>query len=334
MSGAAKDPLVGGWLLLVCACVTAMIIVGGLTRLTDSGLSITEWDLAKGLWPPLSAERWAEEFRLYQRTTEYQVQNRGMSLADFQTIYWWEWTHRFLGKATGLVFAIPFLGFWAAGRLKGRFWPVLGLFALGAAQGGIGWWMVTSGLSGRLDVSPIRLAVHLGLAFAILAIAFRLALSAFGWPRGPSRLGAPVWLVGLLAAALFLQILLGALLAGNDAGGAYTDWPTIGGAWLPPAGALPAALFEDPAMVQFNHRAGGYLVTLLCLGLGLAALISGRGPARGLALAVAGLGLAQAGLGVANLVTGSGLALSITHQAAAVALWLGVVALARSASLR
>ncbi len=159
-----------------------MILVGGATRLTDSGLSITEWDLAKGLTPPLSAARWGEEFALYQRTAEYQRQNSGMSLAEFQSIYWWEWAHRFIGKMIGLVFALPFVFFWATGRLKRRLLPVFGLFCLGGLQGFVGWWMVTSGLFSGLDVSPVRLAIHLGLAFLILAYTLWLALGAFGWP--------------------------------------------------------------------------------------------------------------------------------------------------------
>src|SRR5690554_5330932 len=131
LSQPKPDRGVAAWLFAICALVAAMILVGGATRLTDSGLSITEWDFVKGVTPPATAERWAEEFALYQRTTEYQQQNRGMSLAEFQSIYWWEWGHRFLGKLIGVVFALPFLFFWLTGRLKGRFWPVLGLFALG-----------------------------------------------------------------------------------------------------------------------------------------------------------------------------------------------------------
>jgi cytochrome c oxidase assembly protein subunit 15 len=335
--GARRDPLVGGWLLLICACVVAMVIVGGLTRLTDSGLSITEWRLGKGLQPPQTDARWAEEFRLYQQTTEYRLQNRGMSLAAFQTIYWWEWAHRFIGLMTGLAFALPFLAFWTTGRLKGRFWPVLGLFALGAAQAAIGWWMVESGLFGRLDVSPVRLAVHLGLAFAILAIALRLALAAFGWPRAASWFGAaPRPIAWLVVGALFLQVLLGALLAGNDAGGAYTDWPTIGGEWLPATWdvfSLPAAI-EDLWALQFNHRVFGYVAALLCVSVALAALLRGRGPARGLALTLGGLALAQTALGAANVVTGSGLVLSSLHQAGAIALWLTAIALTRAVGLR
>ncbi|MEZ6021902.1 MAG: COX15/CtaA family protein [Hyphomonadaceae bacterium] len=192
-----RERWVGAWLLVVCAFVVAMILVGGATRLTDSGLSITEWDLGKGLTPPLTDARWAEEFALYQRTMEYQTQNNGMSLEEFRSIYWWEWAHRFLGKMLGLVFAVPALIFLFLGRLRGRFRVTLLLFALGAAQGAIGWWMVTSGLFDRLDVSPLRLAVHLGMALTILAIALYTALGALGCAQ---RAGSP-WAAQLDAAA-------------------------------------------------------------------------------------------------------------------------------------
>ncbi|MBL8551185.1 MAG: COX15/CtaA family protein [Hyphomonadaceae bacterium] len=331
---APPDRLAGAWLGLICVCVVAMIVVGGLTRLTDSGLSITEWDLGKGLVPPLTDARWAEEFALYQRTTEYQVQNNGMSLADFQSIYWWEWGHRFLGKAMGLVFAVPFLFFWVTGRLKGRFWPVLALFALGGAQGAVGWWMVTSGLFGRLDVSPIRLAIHLGMAFAILGFGLRLALGALGWPRGASRLGAPGWMVGLLITLLFGQVIVGALLAGNDFGGAYTDWPAIGGELLPRAWTPLALAIHDAWALQFAHRTLGYVLAGLCLALAIAAARRGGGPARGLAIAVGLIGVGQAGLGVLNLVTGSGLPLSALHQAGAILLWLALNGLATAVRWR
>ena len=241
--------------------VIAMIIVGGATRLTDSGLSITEWDLAKGLSPPLTDARWAEEFALYQRTNEYRDQNVGMSLAEFQRIYWWEWSHRFLGKMIGPVFALPFFYFAFTGRLRGRLWPVLGVFALGALQGAVGWWMVTSGLWSGLDVSPLRLAVHLGLAFVILGSAFWLALDALGWPRKRGRLGVPAWAAAALIAVLFAQILLGAILAGADGGRAYADWPTIGGDWWP-VGAFEGALTENHATQQLLHRTLGYLLAL------------------------------------------------------------------------
>jgi cytochrome c oxidase assembly protein subunit 15 len=324
-----REPLVGVWLLIVCACVLAMVVIGGATRLTDSGLSITEWDLTKGLTPPLSDARWAEEFSLYQRTTEYQLQNRGMSLTEFQYIYWWEWGHRFLGKMMGLIFAAPFFFFLATGRLKGRFWPVLGLFALGGLQGAIGWWMVTSGLWSGLDVSPIRLAVHLGMAFAIAALALWLALDAFGWPRATSRLPAPVWGPPAFLVLLFVQVILGAFLAGSDGGAAYADWPTIGGQVWPDGALNGAPIWENHASQHLLHRTSGYLVALSALGLAWAAS-RGEGAARNTGLALGGLAVMQAGLGIATVLAVSPLGLSLAHQFGAAALWLFGVTLWKS----
>ncbi len=322
----AREPLVGIWLVVVCACVLAMVVIGGATRLTDSGLSITEWDLSKGLTPPFSVERWAEEFALYQRTAEYQLQNRGMSLGEFQYIYWWEWGHRFLGKMIGIVFALPFAFFAFTRRLRGRFWPVLGLFALGGLQGAIGWWMVTSGLAGRLDVSPIRLAVHLGMAFAIAALALWLALDAFGWPRKPSKLSAPAWAPPAFLGLLFVQVIFGAFLAGSDGGPAYADWPMIGGQLWPSGAFAGPPIWENHASQHLLHRTTGYLVALFALVLAWRGL-SGDGVAKPAALTLGGLALAQAGLGIATVLSVSPLGLSLAHQFGAVALWLCVVVL-------
>jgi cytochrome c oxidase assembly protein subunit 15 len=328
-----RQPLVGIWLLVVCAAVFAMILVGGATRLTDSGLSITQWDLTKGLTPPLTAARWAEEFSLYQRTTEYQLQNRGMSLGEFQYIYWWEWTHRFIGKMLGVLFAIPFVFFWATGRLRKRFWPTLVLFTLGGAQGAIGWWMVTSGLWSGLDVSPYRLAVHLGMAFAIIALSLWLALDAFEWPSKPSRFGAPVWTPAALLALLFVQILLGAILAGADGGKAYADWPTIGGALIP-SGVFEGALTTNHALQQLLHRTVGYLAGIGAVALAFAAKRGSDGVARDASLAVGFLALVQVALGVMTIVTGSHLGLSLAHQLNAALLWLASVVVMRIAVLK
>lgn len=329
-----RDTWVGVWLLAVCALVVAMILVGGATRLTDSGLSITEWDLGKGLTPPLTEARWAEEFALYQQTTEYQVQNYGMSLDEFQHIYWWEWGHRFLGKMIGLVFAIPFFAFWALGRLRGRFWPVLILFGLGALQGAIGWWMVTSGLFGRLDVSPVRLAIHLGMALVIAAMALWLALGALSWPRNASRLGAPGWTPLALMALVFVQAMFGALLAGADGGPAFADWPRIGGEWLPRAAFELEPWWrnatEDHASQHVLHRFGGYIVALAALILGGVAAARGGGAARATAVLAAALALGQAALGVLTVLSVTALHPALAHQFGAVLLWLALTATARA----
>lgn len=320
-----RERWVGIWLLVVCAFVFAMILVGGATRLTDSGLSITEWDLGKGLTPPLSAERWAEEFALYQRTMEYQTQNQGMTLAEFRQIYWWEWAHRFLGKLVGLVFAIPALFFLFTGRLRGRFRVTLALFALGALQGAIGWWMVTSGLFDRLDVSPLRLAIHLGMAFVLLALTLWVALDALGWPK-PSKLGAPRWAPAALMVLIFVQVMFGALLAGSDGGKAYADWPTIGGEWIPStAFGLEdwwANFTEDHATQHLLHRTTGYVTALASLAIGLCALSLGAGTARWIGVAVGAMALVQAALGIQTVISVSPLSLSLMHQAGAAILWI------------
>lgn len=324
-AGRAPDRAVGIWLLVVCAMLVAMILLGGATRLTDSGLSITQWQPITGAVPPLSARAWESAFRNYQATAEYRLQNAGMSLADFKTIYFWEWAHRFLGRAIGLVFVLPFCVFWALGRLRGRFWACLGLLALGALQGGVGWWMVQSGLGARLDVAPYRLATHLGLAFVILGFSLLLALSALGWPRTKAAMGLGRAAWAGFAALLFLQILAGAAVAGSDAGRAYTDWPTLGGAWVPPGygrfDSIWYAVFEDHAVVQFHHRLLGYCVAGAAVWLGLLARQHGIGAGRVLG---AGLGLAavgQMGLGIVTVMHAAPLGLSLAHQGGAILLW-------------
>lgn len=330
-----REPWVGAWLLVICALVLAMILVGGATRLTDSGLSITEWDLGKGLTPPLTQARWAEEFALYQRTMEYQTQNAGMSLDEFQEIYWWEWGHRFLGKAIGVAFALPALFFFFTGRLRGRFRVTLVLFALGGLQGAIGWWMVTSGLFDRLDVSPVRLAIHLGMAFVILALALWVALGAYAWPARRSKLGALRWTPFALMGLIFAQVMLGALLAGSDGGAAYADWPKIGGEWIPStAFGLEnwwANFTEDHATQHLLHRTTGYVAALAALALGVAALVRGEGPARWLMAGVGAIALMQVLLGVLTLLAASPLSLSLAHQAGAAALWTAALVTARAA---
>ncbi|MBX9746350.1 MAG: COX15/CtaA family protein, partial [Hyphomonadaceae bacterium] len=330
-----RERWVGVWLLVVAAFVVAMILVGGATRLTDSGLSITEWDLGKGLTPPLNDARWAEEFALYQQTMEYQTQNLGMSLSEFQRIYWWEWGHRFLGKMLGLVFALPALFFLITGRLRGRFRVTGVLFLLGATQGAIGWWMVTSGLFDRLDVSPVRLAIHLGMALIILALSLWVAIGAFGTPREGSRLGAPRWAPLLLMALVFVQAMFGALMAGADGGPAYADWPQIGGEWIPSSAFMLEPWWhnftEDHATQHLVHRTLGYVVALIALVIAGVALARGQGAARIAGATVGAIALVQVGLGVLTVLAASPLSLSLMHQAGAVALWAAALVSARLA---
>jgi len=330
-----RQRLVGVWLLIICAVVLAMIVVGGATRLTDSGLSITEWNFMKHVIPPMSEAAWGQEFELYQRTMEYQAQNNGMSIEEFRRIYWWEWAHRFLGQMLGLVFLLPALVFFFTGRLRGRFRVTALLFVLGGLQGAIGWWMVTSGLFDRLDVSPIRLAIHLSMAFFILALALWTALGAFAWPAQRSQLGLPRWAPFALMALVFVQVVLGALLAGSDGGAAYADWPRIGGEWIPSSAFGQASFLanftEDHATQHLLHRSTGYLVAFVALLFALVALIRGRGEAR-TAMALVGLvALLQAGLGIMTVLAVSPLSLSLLHQAGAAILWMTALVAARAA---
>lgn len=316
--------------------VAAMVFVGGATRLTDSGLSITEWDFAKQLAPPLTHAGWQHEFALYQRTTEYQVQNRGMSLADFRYIYFWEWGHRFLGQAIGMVFALPFLAFLFTGRLKGRVWRVLAFGALGGLQGFVGWWMVTSGLYGRLDVSSVRLAIHLAVAFAIIGYGALLALDVFGLPEEKSA-GGPDWRwTAGLAGLVYLQVVFGALVAGSHAGRIFNDWPTINHGWAPTnyADYQPGwtNLTENLMAVQFHHRMLGYAVLVATLALALPWIRRGQGPARSAAHAAAALVLVQAGVGITTLLLGAPLWISLIHQFGAVIVWLTTLYWARASA--
>ncbi|RZJ87405.1 MAG: heme A synthase, partial [Brevundimonas sp.] len=260
------------WLFVCAALVFAMVVIGGMTRLTGSGLSITEWKPILGAVPPLNDADWAEAFRKYQAIPQYAQVNAGMSLEAFKGIFWWEWSHRFLGRMIGVVFGLPFVAsllcrlapsrsIWARFALPDRLiWRCAVLLVLGGLQGLVGWWMVSSGLEVRVDVAPERLATHLGLALILFVALVWTGLEAwFGQehsrsPEGWSR-GAAFMLGGV-----FVQCLLGALVAGAKAGFVYTDWPLMNGQTLPPAnwsqGAL--AFLHDQALVQFDHRIWAY----------------------------------------------------------------------------
>jgi cytochrome c oxidase assembly protein subunit 15 len=322
------------WLFVVAALVIGMVILGGATRLTDSGLSITQWKPVTGAIPPLGAADWQAEFARYKEIPQYAQLNAGMSLADFKTIYWWEWSHRLLGRIIGVVFFVPFVVFAVRRQLPRRLFLRLGvIFALGAAQGAVGWWMVASGLSTRVSVAPERLMVHLGLAFALLGA---LLWTAFDCWAGAARQTLPSpW--GRRAAALlglvYLQILLGALVAGNDAGLVYNDWPLMNGRLLPDdyvGASLWATLAHSQGAVQLHHRLVAYLLTLVAVGLGIAAWRS-RYLAREsklLAVGVAGAVVLQALLGIATLMTRAPLGLSIAHQLVAAAVLTLAIAFA------
>ncbi|MEL7277401.1 MAG: heme A synthase [Pseudomonadota bacterium] len=259
------------WLKVLFALVVVMIAVGGLTRLTDSGLSITEWRPLTGALPPLSAEAWQIEFDKYRLIPEYQIQNRGMTLAEFKVIYWWEWGHRQLGRVIGLVWAAGFFWFLLRRQIPTGWTPrLLALGVLGGLQGAIGWWMVSSGLTGTmLDVASYRLATHLGLAFAILGLiawyVFQLSRSEVELLQARrAREGGLMIFTAVFIPLLFAQILMGALVAGIDAGRTYTDWPLMAGQFFPSAAfdlePWLSNFFENAGLVQFNHRMLAYLV--------------------------------------------------------------------------
>jgi cytochrome c oxidase assembly protein subunit 15 len=315
---------VRAWLWTIALFVLAMVVVGGATRLTQSGLSITEWKPIHGVIPPLSEAEWMEEFDKYRQIPEYQQINKGMSLAEFQFIFWWEWSHRLLGRLIGVVFLVPFLFFAVRGDISRPMLPKIGLlFVLGGLQGAIGWWMVASGLVERTDVSQYRLAVHLTLACVIFAATVWIAegLRAARSPLAESagiRRGAVVLVYAVLA-----QIFLGGLVAGLDAGYVYNTWPLMEGQ-LVPEGLLFQSpwwinFFENHMTVQFVHRIGAYAVLALAVLHLLHARRDALDPStvRRAGLVV-GLVLVQAAIGIATLLAVVPLSLALLHQFAAV----------------
>ncbi|ADL01214.1 COX15/CtaA family protein [Brevundimonas subvibrioides] len=320
------------WLFACAAMVFAMVVIGGITRLTGSGLSITEWKPIMGALPPLNAADWSEAFEKYKAIPQYAQVNAGMSMADFQSIFWWEWAHRLFGRLVGAVFALPFFFFLACRlfperSLLGRLamptrliWRCALLLAMGGMQGVIGWWMVSSGLSERVDVAPERLTTHLGLALLIFAGLIWTALEAWSGedhnraPQGWSRGAAILW------GAVFIQCLLGGLVAGAKAGFIYTDWPLMNGALLAPVdwGKGGWAFLHDQALVQFNHRiwAYGLLIggTVYAVQAWRWKLAEGLGTS---AFVVGGALWMQALLGIVTLISVVPLWLGGLHQAGA-----------------
>jgi heme a synthase len=321
------------WLGTVALLIVAMILVGGATRLTDSGLSITEWKPIMGVIPPLGEADWQKAFTAYQKIPEYTELKRGMSLEQFKTIFWWEWAHRFLGRFIGVAFFAPFIVFWIAGYIPRNLLPRLfGLFVLGGLQGALGWYMVKSGLVDRTDVSQYRLAAHFGVALSILGytlwLLFGLGEEKRVERRARSR--APAYVAGGVLALVFLQLLAGALVAGLDAGMGYNTWPLINGAFLP-SGLWEASpwylnVFENPLTVQFDHRMIGYTVVVASLiQLGWLAWREAPTPLIGSAMTLALLALLQATLGVWTLLLAVPIELGLAHQAGAVAVFAASV---------
>ncbi len=316
------------WLYAVAALVLVMVLVGGATRLTESGLSITEWKPVMGTLPPLGESAWQAEFEKYQAIPQYRELNAGMSLAQFKTIYRWEWAHRLLGRLIGVAFLLPFLWFlwrgWVEPALRAPLWFI---FGLGALQGAVGWWMVASGLADRVEVSQYRLATHLVLAcviyVALIWTAQRLEeRRPLPAPLEEGRAGARLRFaaIGLLV-LLLVQMYFGALVAGLRAGYVYNTWPLIDGAFVPRASALffdtPLwrNFFDNPLTVQFDHRMLGYAISIFALwhALDVARTVK-SGPARTGALVLAASVALQVALGVATLVSQVPLAVALAHQ--------------------
>lgn len=328
-----RSRLTALWLFTVAGFVLLMVIVGGATRLTGSGLSITEWRPVTGAIPPLTDAAWASEFQKYQTTTQFHLVNSQITLAQFRVLYWWEWGHRLLGRLVGVVFAAPFVVLLATRRIPARLvGRCVMLFALGGLQGLAGWWMVKSGLEGRIAVAPERLAVHLGLALLLLASLVWAGLDAWAGPADARQATAPAtWRRGarLFAAGVYLQCLMGALVAGNGGGLVDNDWPLMGGRLAPDdywQGSLWNTLGHGRSAVQFDHRLMAYALIALVAWLIFAR--SREGNARAYVWTAGGLVLLQAGLGVATLWAGDPLWLALTHQANAAALLAASTALA------
>ncbi|MGE0023166.1 MAG: COX15/CtaA family protein [Hyphomicrobium sp.] len=319
---ALEDRAVRLWLFFIAGLVLAMVTVGGATRLTDSGLSITEWQPILGAIPPLTDAHWQEAFAKYQEIPEYHLVNKGMTLEAFKAIYWWEWSHRFLGRMIGLAFALPLAVFWFMGALRpGYPLKLMGVLALGGLQGVIGWYMVKSGLVDRVDVSQYRLALHLTVAFLILALVLWLAFD-LGIPESAAHRGGLATLPLLIVGGIFLQVVLGAFVASLKGGLVYNTWPSMGGALFPhdllaiePWYHNP---FENPVMAQFNHRLIAYAVVALVAVEAWRMVSAQTGGARRFSAAVLVAGvLAQAALGIWTLLEAVPLGLGIAHQAGA-----------------
>ena len=324
------------WLKILFTLVVVMILVGGLTRLTDSGLSITEWRPITGALPPLSSENWLLEFEKYKQIPEYELQNKGMSLSEFKFIYWWEWGHRQLGRVIGLVWLIGFITFFALRKIpNGWTGSLLFVGILGGLQGAVGWWMVSSGLTGTmLDVASYRLATHLGLAFVILGYLtwFILLLGRSEKILLQSRRNMDPKFVSLSTGLLhltFLQILVGALVAGIDAGRNYVDWPLMAGGFLPPD---PFELspwwrnfFEDDGLVQFMHRMIGYTLFFFCFFAWRRSRSSGNSTLKFSFNVILAIAFFQMVLGISTVMYAAPWEIAIIHQFGAILLWIFVI---------
>ena len=315
--------MVRWWLYAVILVLFALFVVGGATRLTGSGLSITEWKPIHGVIPPMNEAEWQEELEKYRQIPQYQELNKGMSLDEFKVIFWWEWAHRLLARGVGLLVAVPLAFFWLTGRLERQVKPKLvGLLLLGGFQGFIGWWMVSSGLTGRLFVSQYRLAIHLLIACLIFTATVLVARGLAPHSAGPARRKTQGW-AGWIVILVLFQIWLGALVAGLHAGLAYNTWPLMDGS-LWPEGLLDMApawanFFENPLTVQFVHRMGAYLLFVVSLWHAVATWRAEPGSTHARrAVLLFALMLAQVAMGITALLTFVHLHVALTHHALAI----------------
>ena len=325
-----RPAALSNWLLAVAALVLIMIVVGGITRLTESGLSIVRWEPVSGAVPPLTEADWQAEFDRYRASPQYQLVNRGMSLGEFKTIYFWEYVHRLLGRLIGLAFALPLLWFWWRKAIPAGYgWKLAGLLALGGLQGAIGWWMVASGLVDEPSVSHIRLAVHLLTAFAIFGALIWVALDLrmLGQRAAAHRAGIPVLAIWAIC-VLFVQFLFGAYVAGLDAGYAFNTWPKMGDEWFPSEAPMVEPFLrnfvDNLIVVQFVHRWLAWVAGGLLLWLAVRAWRQGFRTEGGLLAAAVAV---QILLGILTIVSGVRIDIAVAHQGMA-ALLLGATVLA------
>ncbi|WP_246148695.1 COX15/CtaA family protein [Skermanella pratensis] len=328
-AGTRHTRAIAVWLLFCCGMVFAMAVIGAITRLTESGLSMVEWKPLIGMLPPLSEGEWNRVFDLYRATPEYRYVNAGMSLDEFKLIFFWEWFHRLWGQLIGFAFLLPFLWFWATKRIpKGLMPKLVGLFLLGGLQGGIGWFMVVSGLVDRPSVSHYRLALHLGIAFLIFALMLWIALGLLDPnPRSGRSAAAPSLRrhSGLALGFVAVTVAWGAFVAGLDAGMIYNTFPLMGGQLVPSdmwfLDPAPLNLVENHAAVQFTHRWLAIATGIVVLALTWRAVRADLSP-RGhkLAYAAGAMMLLQIALGIATLLTVVSIPVAAIHQAGALAL--------------
>lgn len=327
------------WLIICAAMIVAMMSIGAITRLTESGLSITEWKPISGAVPPMGQEAWAAEFAKYQKTPEFAAKHAWMELDDFKKIYFWEWLHRLWGRLIGVVFAVPMIWFWARGWIgRAERKRYLLLLALGAGQGALGWFMVKSGLADRPDVSHFRLAAHFGMAVLIYALIIWLVIGLVlkrtefaGVSLKPPPLTLKLHAIASLL-SVFITMIWGAMVAGLDAGMVYNEFPMMGGHFYPPElGHAP--FLSDPANVQFTHRVLAMVTAVVVLGLAFRSLQWGRRNAgeepklQFLAVLLCIVVMMQLGLGVATLITQVALPLAVLHQLGGLALFTSVLML-------